>query len=213
MFSSRFFSALLLAVVGVAMGQDAMLTVSVSANGQDLALTLFRGESPLQAAYRFVQEHPSLGAAVEPGTDQATPMTIQLAEILFQRLQEQEAQKAQPPELMASFPVVRGDGETVNFEHYKGKDMALEAQEFCQVNIPALELGQCVGQLLNGAQQVMLQREREEQEQARQAREKKVVLEVPIDGEKWRGAAKPQCCINSSNLCDSLRSSQSTARW
>mmetsp|Transcript_11250 Transcript_11250/g.22412 ORF Transcript_11250/g.22412 Transcript_11250/m.22412 type:complete len:400 (-) Transcript_11250:111-1310(-) len=191
MFSTRHVSVLLLALAAMVVavvGQDVMLSVSVSANGEDLSMTLLRGESPLQAAYRFVQEHPALGAAVEPGTDQATPMTIQLAEILLQRLQEQETQKAQPPELMASFPVVRDDGAAVNFEHYKGNDVALEAQEFCQVNIPALELGQCVGQLLNGAQQVMLQREREEQEQASKAAEKKVVLEVPIDvnGETMR---------------------------
>ncbi|GMH92869.1 hypothetical protein TrVE_jg10835 [Triparma verrucosa] len=173
---------ILLALVAFASAQEVLVRVSVSADGVDQVMTLFRGESPLQAAARFVQE-AGLGVAVDP-TGNATPMTVQLAEVLLQRLnqkQQEDAQRqqqqAQAP--LASFPVVRDDGVEATFEHYEGQDMALEAQAFCQGNIAQMELGACVGQIVNGAQQVMQQRQREEQAQ-RQA-QRKIVMETEIN--------------------------------
>ncbi|GMH48027.1 hypothetical protein TL16_g00198 [Triparma laevis f. inornata] len=175
------FSALLLllALLAFAHAQDVLVRVSVSADGTDQTMTLFRGESPLQAAARFVQE-AGLGVAVDP-TGNATPMTVQLAEVLLQRLNEkQQADALAQAQPIASFPVVRDDGVTATFEHYENQEMALEAQAFCQGNFANLELGACVGQIVNGAQQVMQQRQREAQAQA-QAQQRKVVLETSIN--------------------------------
>mmetsp|Transcript_10554 Transcript_10554/g.19119 ORF Transcript_10554/g.19119 Transcript_10554/m.19119 type:complete len:391 (+) Transcript_10554:62-1234(+) len=173
---------IILALVAFASAQEVLVRVSVSADGVDQVMTLFRGESPLQAAARFVQE-AGLGVAVDP-TGNATPMTVQLAEVLLQRLnqkQQEDAQRqqqqAQAP--LASFPVVRDDGVEATFEHYEGQDMALEAQAFCQGNIAQMELGACVGQIVNGAQQVMQQRQREEQ--AQRQTQRKIVMETEIN--------------------------------
>ncbi|GMH59384.1 hypothetical protein TL16_g02819 [Triparma laevis f. inornata] len=75
------------------------------------------------------------------------------------RKQQADAQaQAQP---IASFPDVRDDSVTATFKHYENQDMALEAKAFCQGNFASLELGACVGQIVNVAQQVMQQRQRE----------------------------------------------------
>lgn len=174
----KFFGPLALFLAGYTsvVAQTApILTIMVTANGRDVPMELNRGESPLQAAVRFVESH-NLGISIDPASREPSDMTIQLAEVLLAQLTtQQEKQKTEMKKAIASFPVTRpSDGAQLRFDHYEEADMALEAQEFCQAGLPAVDLGQCVAAIVNGANQIM-------QETPPPKAERKVMLQLPIN--------------------------------
>jgi hypothetical protein len=174
----KFFGALAALFLGgghVASQSSPLLTVMVTANGQDVPMDLNRGESPLAAAVRFVNQH-NLGVSVDPQTREPSQMTIQLAEVLLAQLTTKQEQNQRETEKkpIASFPVMAEGGQQLRFDHYEGGDIALEAQAFCQSALPDVDLGPCVASIVNGANQVMA-------ETPPPKTERKVMLQLPIN--------------------------------
>ena len=154
-----FFGALALFLAGntcVVSREAPLLSVMVTANGQDVPMELFRGQSPLQAAVTFVDKH-SLGVSVDSTTKEPSEMVIQLAEVLLAQLTSQQEQKKEEIQKkpIASFPIMIDNGQQLRFDHYEGGDLALEAQAFCESGLSNVDLGQCVASVVNGANQIM----------------------------------------------------------